>query len=161
MTELKMLLVRVRYNSNHKPVSMAWHVAHQMGTERLWVWCSAVVSLVPDAWPYILMLILGLNKCVAWPKLCHKDIKSCTYCFYVRCATLILWVGEMPWHQTVTTHYHAQLGLLGKGFTIKGLVVSCVVWLGSMIHWMGLWKLGGLIPCCSQDGYQAQIPQHQ
>ncbi len=36
-------------------------------------------------------------------------------------------------------HYHAQLGLLDKGRAIKGLVVCYVVWLGSMIYWMGLW----------------------
>ena len=29
----------------------------------------------------------------------------------------------MPWPQTVTTHYHAQLGLLDKGHAIKELVV--------------------------------------
>ncbi len=29
----------------------------------------------------------------------------------------------MPWPQTGTTHYHAQLGLPDKGRTVKGLVV--------------------------------------
>ena len=34
--------------------------------------------------------------------------------------------------QTDTTYHHAQLGLPDKGCPIKGLVVSYVVWLGSM-----------------------------
>ena len=29
----------------------------------------------------------------------------------------------MPWPQTSTTHYHAQLEFLVKGITIKGLIV--------------------------------------
>ena len=33
----------------------------------------------------------------------------------------------MPWPQTGTTHYHAQLGFLDKGRTIKGLVI-CNNW---------------------------------
>ena len=33
----------------------------------------------------------------------------------------------MPWPQTGATHYHAQLGLPGKGRAIKGLVV-CNNW---------------------------------
>ena len=33
----------------------------------------------------------------------------------------------MPWPQTGATHYHAQLGLPGKGRAIKGLVV-CNSW---------------------------------
>ncbi len=33
----------------------------------------------------------------------------------------------MPWTQTGTTHYHAQLGLPDKGHAIKGLVV-CNSW---------------------------------
>ncbi len=33
----------------------------------------------------------------------------------------------MPWPQTGTTHYHAQLGLPDKGRAIKGLVV-CNGW---------------------------------
>ncbi len=49
--------------------------------------------------------------------------KSCTYCCYNRCATLIVWVGEMSWHKTGATHYHAQLELPDKGRAIKGLVV--------------------------------------
>ena len=35
--------------------------------------------------------------------------------------------GGMPWPQTGSTHYHAQLGLPDKGRAIKGLVIcnSC------------------------------------
>ena len=54
-------------------------------------------------------------------------------------------VGGIPWPQTGTTPYHAQLGLSDKCHTIKGLVVCYVVWPGSTIYWMGL--------CSGQDGY--------
>ena len=69
----------------------------------------------------------------------------------------------MPWPQTVTTHYHAQLGFQNKSRAIKGLIVCYVVWLGSMIYGMGLWTIArcvGLVPCCGQDDYRAQVPQH-
>ena len=56
-----------------------------------------------------------------------KDVKSCTYCCYVRCTTLIVRVGGIPWLQTGVTHCHAQLGLPDKGCAIKGLVV-CNYW---------------------------------
>ncbi len=62
-----------------------------------------------------------------------------------------------------TTHYHAPLGLSDKGLAIKGLVVCYAVWLGSMIYGMGLCTSArsvGLVPCCGQDGYRAQEPQH-
>ncbi len=75
--------------------------------------------------------MLNPNRVIA------KGIKSCTYCLYVRCATLIVRVRGMPWHQTRATHYHADLGLPDKSRAIKGLVVCYVVWLVS-IKGMGL-----------------------
>ncbi len=60
-------------------------------------------------------------------------------------------------------HYHAQLGHPDKGRVIKGLVVCYVVGLGSMIYEMVLWtsaRCVSQVPCCGQDGYQAQVPQH-
>ena len=67
----------------------------------------------------------------------------------------------MPWPQTCATQYHAQLGPPDKGRAIKGLVVCC-----SMARINDLWvvsmdkrKVRGLVPCCGQDGYRAQIPQ--
>ena len=65
--------------------------------------------------------------------------------------------------QTGATHYYAQLGHPDKGHAIKGFVVCYIVWLESKIYGMGLWTSArciGLVPCCDQDGYQAQIPQH-
>ena len=100
--------------------------------------------------------MIGPNLVVA------KDVKSYAYCCYVRCVTLIVRVGGMPWPQTGATHYHAQLGLPDKGRAIKGLIICYVVWLVSMIYGMGLWtnaRCVGLVPCCGQDGYQAQMPQ--
>ena len=54
-----------------------------------------------------------------------KDVKSCTYCCYVRCATLIVWVGGMPWPKTGATQYHAQLGLPEK---VVQTMVGCLQW---------------------------------
>ena len=85
------------------------------------------------------------------------------YCCYVRCPTSIVRVGGMSCPQTGATHYHAQLELPDKGRAIKGLVVYYVVWLGSMFYGMCLWtsaRCVGLVPCCGQDGYRAQVPQH-
>ncbi len=66
-------------------------------------------------------LIIGPNRVIA------KDVKSCTFYCYVRCATLKVGVGGMPWPNTGATHYHAQLGIPKKGHAIKGLVV-CNSW---------------------------------
>ncbi len=51
---------------------------------------------------------------------------------------------------TGENHSHAQLGLPDNGFTIKGLVVCYVVWLG-YIKGMVLRTFAGivsLVPCC-------------
>ncbi len=61
-----------------------------------------------------------------------KDVKSCTYCYYVICTTLTIRVGGIPWPQTGATHYHAQLVLPDKVRAIKRLFVFYAVWLGSM-----------------------------
>ncbi len=63
--------------------------------------------------------------------------------------------------QTGATHYHAQLGLTDIGRAIKGLVVCLVIRLESSKR-MGLrtsTRCVGLVPCCSKDGYRAQVPQ--
>ena len=65
----------------------------------------------------------------------------------------------MPWPQTGATHYLVQLRLIDKGREIKWLVVRYVV---SRIYdlWDGYLdkrKVCGLVPCCGQDGYQAQL----
>ena len=60
-------------------------------------------------------------------------------------------------------HYKAHQGLQDKGRAIKGFVVCYVLWLGSMIYWMGLWTCArcvGLVPFCGQDVFRAQVPQH-
>ncbi len=58
----------------------------------------------------------------------------------------------MPWPQTGTTHYYAQLELPDKGLAIKGLIVCYVVWLGSMIYAMGLWTSAR---CVAWSGLQS------
>ncbi len=71
----------------------------------------------------IVSSILDLNCVIV------KDVKSCSYCCYVRCATLI--VMEMPLANTCTTYYRLQLGLPDKCHTIIGLLQ----WLGSGAFW--------------------------
>ena len=59
-------------------------------------------------------LILSPNRVIA------SDIKSCTYCCYVRCAVLIVCVVGMPWPKT--DEICAQLGFSDKGCATEGLV---------------------------------------
>ncbi len=85
-------------------------------------WLDVCVSVAhPPGVGEVIVLILGPNRFKA------KNVKSCTYCLYVRCVTLILWVGGMPWPKTCATQYHAiaQLGLPGRA--IKGMAV-CNSW---------------------------------
>ena len=57
----------------------------------------------------------GVDGLDSWPnRIIAKDVKSCTFCCYVRCPTLIVWIG-------------AQLGHPDKSRAIKGLVV-CNIW---------------------------------
>ena len=56
-----------------------------------------------------------------------KDVKSCTYCCYVRNVTLIVRVEGIHWPQTDATQYHKHLVLLDKDRAIKGLFV-CNGW---------------------------------
>ncbi len=65
-----------------------------------------------------------------------EDVKCYTYCCYIRCATLIVRVGGMPWPQTGATHLHVQQGLSEKGRAIKG--IGCL--LCSMARICDLWN---------------------
>ncbi len=66
----------------------------------------------------------------------------------------------MPWTNRGATHYHVQLGPPDKGRALKGLLGSVariyVLFEGSFDKC----KVHGLVPCCGQYGYQAQVPQH-
>ena len=107
-------------------MSVAQHVAYSLGTGRLWVRGSAVLPLLWGGHCSALslgsasMLVLGFKDSTQ-NRVIAKDVKSCNYCCYVRCATLIVLEGEMPWPQTSATQYHAQLGLQDKGHAIKGI----------------------------------------
>ena len=78
-----------------------------------------------------------------------KDVKSCTYCCYVSCAT-----------NSMSRGYYLPPRLSDKVRVIKGMVVCYVVWLVSM-EGMVLRTYarctGLLVPFC---GYRAQVPQH-
>ncbi len=90
----------------------------------------------------------------AWPKPLR------TYCYHVRCATLIVWLGGMLWPRNRWNHYHAQLGHPFRVRAIKGLFV-CYEWLGSRkgMCIKACTRCVGLVPCCDLVGYWAQVPQ--
>ena len=69
--------------------------------------------------------------------------------------------GGMPWPHTGANNYHSQFGLPEKGRAINWLVVCYVVWLGSMkgMSVKTCARCVGLVPCCGQIGYRAQVPQ--
>ncbi len=65
--------------------------------------------------------MLGQNRVI------DKDVKRCTHCCYVRCMKFkvrVGGVGDIPWPQTDTTHYHAQLGSHKDPFIYQGLQLS-------------------------------------
>ncbi len=99
--------------------------------------------------------MLGPNRVIA------KNVKGFTYNCNVTCVTLIVREGEMPWPRAhiITLHSH---DLQTK---------SCNQWvgclLGSVERINDLWdgfldtrKVRGLVPCCGQDSYRVQVPQH-
>ena len=69
------------------------------------------------------VLGLGLDGSMLDPNcVIAKDVKSCSYCYYVKCALLMNALAK-----TGATYYHAQLGLPDKIRAIKGLIV-CNDW---------------------------------
>ena len=67
-------------------------------------------------------------------------------------------VGGMPWPKTGTTQYHAQLGLPDNQRV--GCLLCCMAKIYDL--WDGTLdkrRVRGLVPCCVQDGYRAQVPQ--
>ncbi len=71
---------------------------------RSWVQCSAVIILVPDAQSCTSMLGLGLNGTMLdQNRVIAKDDKRCTYCCYVSCLELMVWVGGINWPKTSET----------------------------------------------------------
>ena len=102
-----------------KQAAVEKHVAQSLGTGR-----------DDDGFntqPFTCRSMIGLD---ARPKpRISKYVKSCTstYCSYVRCATLIVRVGGMPWPKTGAFHYHTQLKLPDKRRAMKGLFVCYIV----------------------------------
>ncbi len=43
---------------------------------------------------HILLTLVGDSSFFGPNRVIVKDVKICTYCYYVRCVTLIVWVGE-------------------------------------------------------------------
>ncbi len=86
-------------NDNQNIINGLMYIAHPICTGKLWVLCSAVVSLVLGlvhrCWESVSMLGLGPNGSMFNPnRIIAKDAKSCFFCYFVRCATLIVRVGE-------------------------------------------------------------------
>ncbi len=88
--------------------------------------------------------MLGPNRVKA------NSIKSCIFCFYVRCTILIVRKGGMPQPQT-------QSRLPVKDRAIKGLIFCYVQYSFVMGHWTSA-KCVCLVPYCGQD--DSQVPQH-
>ncbi len=96
----------------------------------------------------------------------NKAVTCCTYCCYVKCATLIVRLGgnalAPKQAQFITMH--------SKDFQIKALQLK--VWLSAIVCYSmakinDLWdwsmdkrKVCSLVPCCGQDGNRAQVLQH-
>ena len=62
-----------------------------------------------------------MDSIVGPDRLIATDVKISTYCWFVRCTTLIAWKCRMPWPKIGTTHNNAKLGLPDKWRAIKGL----------------------------------------
>ena len=109
-----------------------------IGHGKLGTWYS---NLNLDAWCSDSASILDSNSVTA------KDDISCTYCCYVRNATLIVWDGWILPKQAVSLPGKVITSLIGRA--IKVLVFCYVVWLVIMIYGMGLWtsvRYVGLVP---------------
>ena len=50
--------------------------------------------------------VVGEVICLKSNTVITKDVKNGSNCCYVRCVTLIVRVGGMPWLKTGTTYYH-------------------------------------------------------
>ncbi len=61
-----------------------------------------------------------------------KYVKNNTYCCYVRCAPLLVWLGGMPWPKPGATHYHAQFKLPDKGRSSNYWLSTIVGMFGGM-----------------------------
>ena len=104
-----------------------------------WVWCSAQTAPYLKTLMFYLLLLCQMHYIISTSR------------------------GGMLWPQTVTTKYHAKLRFSDKDRAIKGLAICNVIWPGSL-KGMGLRISSrgmGLVPCCGQDNYGAQVPQHQ
>ncbi len=74
----------------------------------------------------------------------EKDVKSCTNSCHFRCATIIIWLGGMPWTKTGANQYYAQLGLRDKGWILKWFVI-CNCWDLELLDLLNGLALGTLI----------------
>ncbi len=92
-----------------------------------------------------------------------KDVKSCSYCRYVRCATSVVRVrgdalapnrrNSLPC--TVRTSRQGSCNHR-VSFLLCKMASNYDLWDVSLDKCM----LRGLVPCCSQDCYRAQVPKH-
>ena len=90
--------------------------------------------------------ILSLEMVSTSAQYCSKtkDVKSCSYCCYVICTTLMEY-GGMPWSKTSTTHHNA---IYSQDFLKKCLVMSAVEKL------VPLNLLNSLTLCCFQQSLE-------
>ncbi len=99
---------------------------------------------------------LGSASMLGQTSVISYDVKSSTYCYYVRCVLSILRVAPSIRNSLPCTLRTSRQ----RSFNQR---ISCL--LGSMARIYKLWdgsldkrKVGGLVPYCGQDGYRAKVP---
>ena len=83
-----------------------------------------------------------------------EDVKSCTVCCYIKCVTLIVRVGCLVPKQRNSSR--CIFGISRFGCLLCSMARIYDQWDGSLDKR----KVYGLVPCCCQDGYLGQVPQH-
>ncbi len=109
-----------------------------------------IVVLVPDFLCSAFML--SLNRVIA------KDVKSCTYYCYVRCATLIVRVEGNAFAPNRRNSLPFTVRTSRQRCAIKRFVVCYVVWLRYIIFGWVFGQAQGALS--GQDGNRAQVLQH-
>ncbi len=130
---------------------------------RFFAWSSTLRSDSMLSFMYgctlVWALMLGPNRIKA------KDVKICTYCCYVRCVLLIVRYGG----NALAPNRRNALPCIVKSFRQGSCNQRFDCLLGSMVRiyflleldrFLDKRKLRGLVTCCCQDGYWAQLPEH-
>ncbi len=93
-----------------------------------------------------------------------KEVKSCTYCCYVRSSTLTVRVGGASALYPNSCNLLACTVRTSRQRSCNQRVccpLCSMVWIYDLQNgFFNKGKVRGLVPCCGQDGYRPQVPQH-